>query len=64
MKEGGITTLGDRAWAKAQDLGHLTFSFNGAAVAERLGEICVTPLPAASLLEILHPGQTIEILRG
>lgn len=63
VHESRITSLGERAWAKARELGHLTFSFNGSAIAERPGEICVTPLPAAALLETLQPGRTIEVLR-
>lgn len=59
-----ITALGDRAWVKARDLGHITFSFNGAMVAERPGEICVTALAGADLLAALGPGTVIELRRA
>jgi len=36
-----ITAIGETAWHKVKELGHVVISFNGAAKAERPGEICV-----------------------
>lgn len=56
-----ITAMGDTAWLKVTDLGHVVFSFNGAAVAERPGEICTTPLDAEALKAALSTGCKLEI---
>jgi PTS system glucitol/sorbitol-specific IIA component len=57
-----ITAVGSTAWAKALDLGHVTFSFSGAEVAERPGEVCVRPCPAETLAALLLPGAMIEVV--
>ncbi len=36
-----ISAVGSSAWDKVRDLGHVVVNFNGAAHAERPGEICV-----------------------
>ncbi len=56
-----ITAVGDTAWQKATDIGHVVFSFNGASAAERPGEICVERTPSEQLRPLLRPGAAIEI---
>ena len=36
-----ITAIGDTAWLKVKELGHVVINFNASATAERPGEICV-----------------------
>ncbi len=62
--EARITAMGPRSWAKARDLGHITFSFGGAPSADRPGEICVTAIPNDELWTALVPGTQLEILRA
>ncbi len=57
-----ITAVGDTAWQKVSELGHVVFSFNGAATAERPGEICVETVDAERLRPLLRSGLTIEVL--
>lgn len=38
-----ITSVGESAWRKVKELGHVVINFNGAPNAERPGEICVEP---------------------
>ncbi len=57
-----ITAVGDTAWQKVSELGHVVFSFNGAATAERPGEICIEAADADRLRPLLRSGLTIEIL--
>lgn len=36
-----ITAIGDTAWLKVKELGHVVINFNASDTAERPGEICV-----------------------
>ena len=56
-----ITAIGDKAWAKVRDIGHVVISFNGAAEAERPGEICASEVDGAALVKALASGATITI---
>jgi len=56
-----ITAIGEYAWKKVIDMGHVVINFNNAAQAERPGEICATALDAADLMAALKAGQTICI---
>ena len=56
-----ITAVGDLAWDKVTEMGHVVFNFGGSNVAERLGEICASPVDTAQLLTVLKPGATIAI---
>lgn len=56
-----ITAIGDKAWEKTIDLGHLTLSLGGAAQAERPGEICVTGATAEELSAQLTAGVVLEV---
>jgi PTS system glucitol/sorbitol-specific IIA component len=64
VSEARITAMGPRSWAKARDLGHITFNFGGAPIADRPGEICVTAIPHDELRTQLVPGASLEILRA
>ncbi|HQT61838.1 MAG TPA: PTS glucitol/sorbitol transporter subunit IIA [Acidiphilium sp.] len=57
-----ITAIGDKAWEKTIELGHLTLSLNGAATAERPGEICVAGASPADLAAALASGATLEVI--
>ncbi|MCB6184336.1 PTS glucitol/sorbitol transporter subunit IIA [Leeia sp. TBRC 13508] len=56
-----ITAIGETAWHKVQDLGHVVFSFNGADVAERPGEICTEALDVDVLKQSLMSGCSLAI---
>lgn len=56
-----ITAVGDTAWSKVRDIGHVVFSFSGAAAASRAGEICVDPMEPARLLPLLRPGAVLAV---
>jgi glucitol/sorbitol PTS system EIIA component len=36
-----VTAIGDTAWHKVKELGHVVINFNASAIAERPGEMCV-----------------------
>jgi PTS system glucitol/sorbitol-specific IIA component len=55
-----ITAVGDTAWKKVADLGHVVINFNGAARAERPGEICVEACDADAVSKYLTPGTILE----
>ncbi len=57
-----ITAVGNTAWQKVSELGHVVFSFNGAVTVERPGEICVEAVAADRLRALLKPGTTIEVI--
>jgi PTS system glucitol/sorbitol-specific IIA component len=56
-----ITAMGASAWAKVREIGHVVITFNGAASAERPGEICASPVAANALVAALKPGAIITI---
>lgn len=56
-----ITAIGDKAWEKTIDLGHLTLSLGGANKADRPGEICVSGATAAELAPQLAAGVFLEV---
>jgi PTS system glucitol/sorbitol-specific IIA component len=59
--EAKITAMGDYAWKKVIEIGHVVINFNSASAAERPGEICATVLDGAQLMANLKPGQSISI---
>ena len=59
-----ITAVGESAWQKVLDLGHVVFSFNGAGAASRPGEICVDAVEPGRLLPLLVPGALLEVRAG
>ncbi len=56
-----ITAIGPAAWAKVREIGHVVITFNGAANAERPGEICASPVESDELVAALTPDATITI---
>jgi glucitol/sorbitol PTS system EIIA component len=56
-----ITAMGETAWKKVREIGHVVINFNGAGEAERPGEICASAVDAANLAQVLKPGATIAI---
>lgn len=56
-----ITAIGDYAWKKIGEMGHVVLNFNGATEAPRPGEIAVEELDLAALARGLQPGAEIYI---
>lgn len=56
-----ITAVGPLAWQKVRDIGHVVISFNGAATAERPGEICAGEIAGDALVAALAVGAEITI---
>ncbi len=56
-----ITAVGDLAWKKVIDLGHVVINFNDATNAERRGELCAAAVDIDELKTALAIGQTITI---
>lgn len=56
-----ITAMGEYAWRKFDEIGHVVINFNGAAIAPRSGEICVSPVDLKALVAALTPGAEISI---
>ena len=56
-----LTGLGDLAWAKVRDIGHVVINFNGASAPERPGEIAASEVDAAALAAALESGAEIVI---
>lgn len=56
-----ITALGQSAWNKVREIGHVVVSFNGASHAERPGEICASKVDANALVAALRIGADIVI---
>lgn len=56
-----ITAVGDSAWQKVRDIGHVVISFTGADSTDRPGEICASEVDGQSLVAALREGQTIVI---
>jgi PTS system glucitol/sorbitol-specific IIA component len=56
-----ITAIGDYAWKKMGEIGHVVLNFNGATEAPRPGEIAVEALDLAALSKALQPGGEISI---
>jgi glucitol/sorbitol PTS system EIIA component len=59
--EARLTGIGDLAWAKVRDIGHVVVNFNGAAAPERPGELAASPVDGAALAAALVPGAVIVI---
>lgn len=57
-----LTAIGDLAWKKVSDLGHVVINFDGSPDAARPGELCATPLSRDEILSTLVPGAEIAII--
>jgi PTS system glucitol/sorbitol-specific IIA component len=58
---GAVTAVGDSAWNKVRDMGHVVLNFSGADHAERPGEICVEHLDPELLGREIRVGARILI---
>lgn len=56
-----ITGIGEYAWQKIKDIGHVVITFNGASKVERPGEICASEIAADRLVSALKVGTVITI---
>jgi PTS system glucitol/sorbitol-specific IIA component len=56
-----ITAVGPSAWAKVREIGHVVINFNGAAEAERPGEICASEVDPQALVAELKAGTIIVV---
>ncbi len=54
--EARITAIGEKAWAKLVDIGHVVIEFNGAADNGRPGVICAEKVDLDALSQALTPG--------
>jgi PTS system glucitol/sorbitol-specific IIA component len=57
-----LTGVGEHAWAKVRDIGHVVVNFNGLDVPERPGELCASEVNIEALGAALRQGNEI-ILR-
>ncbi len=56
-----ITAVGESAWKKVIDIGHVVINFNDSSTAERPGEICAASVNTSDLKAALAIGATITI---
>lgn len=56
-----ITAVGDSAWQKVREIGHVVISFTGEQSTDRPGEICATEIVGEELVAALKEGQIITI---
>ncbi len=56
-----LTAIGDLAWKKVFEMGHVVINFNGQTSNLRPGEICASALNPDDLVATLTVGQTITI---
>lgn len=56
-----LTAIGDLAWKKVFEMGHVVINFNGQTSNLRPGEICASALNTNELVAALTVGQTITI---
>jgi PTS system glucitol/sorbitol-specific IIA component len=56
-----LTGVGNHAWAKVRDIGHVVVNFNGLDVPERPGELCASQVNLDALGAALTAGTEIII---
>ena len=65
LKIGGmstkVTAVGENAWQKVDEMGHVVINFDGATVAPRPGEVSVAPVDLAALVAVLRPGTEMSL---
>jgi glucitol/sorbitol PTS system EIIA component len=59
--EAQLTGIGEAAWAKVRDIGHVVVNFNGASAPDRLGELTASEVDGEALKAALVPGAKIVI---
>jgi PTS system glucitol/sorbitol-specific IIA component len=64
LRIGGISTkvtaVGEIAWRKIDDMGHVVINFDGATAAPREGEVSVAPVDLTAVAAELKPGAEIS----
>lgn len=56
-----MTAIGDLAWNKIQDIGHVVINFNNSDTPERPGEICASTVDPVALVQAIGVGKEIVI---
>jgi PTS system glucitol/sorbitol-specific IIA component len=56
-----LTAIGDFAWRKIREIGHVVINFNGADFTPRPGEICAARVDLNALAAAIKPGAEISI---
>ncbi|MFC7400440.1 PTS glucitol/sorbitol transporter subunit IIA [Chelatococcus sp. GCM10030263] len=56
-----LTAVGELAWKKVADIGHVVINFDRAATAGRPGELCASKTEAEALIRALVAGAEITI---
>jgi PTS system glucitol/sorbitol-specific IIA component len=56
-----LTAVGELAWKKVADIGHVVINFDGADTAGRPGELCASTVDPDTLRNALVAGAQIEI---
>ena len=56
-----LTAIGERAWKTVGDIGHVVVNFNGAAAANRPGELCAEVTDLSALKQALVAGCQVTI---
>jgi PTS system glucitol/sorbitol-specific IIA component len=56
-----LTAIGDHAWKKIGEIGHVVINFNGADFVPRPGELCVSQVNLEALSAALVAGAEISI---
>lgn len=56
-----VTAIGETAWHKVRELGHVVINFNASTTAERPGEICVQALDSESVKAVLTQGCVLVV---
>ena len=59
--EASLTAIGEYAWNKIADMGHVVINFDGAAQSSRPGELSASPVPTERLGPAVRPGAIITI---
>ena len=62
VREFRITAVGETAWHKMSDIGHVVFGLTGGEATERPGEICLEAADPATVMQAVSPGVVLEIL--
>jgi PTS system glucitol/sorbitol-specific IIA component len=56
-----VTAIGDSAWHKVKELGHVVINFNASATAERPGEMCVQAIDPVLVKSALVKGCLVVV---
>ena len=56
-----LTAVGELAWGKIVEIGHVVINFNDADTTPRPGELCASKVDLAALAAALSPGAEISI---